>query len=979
MKHVLNRGTLRVKASQVPPVVKLNRAALSALDVTGYASGTKFEILCGATLGDGGQGSYTYDSASSIAAVPGIVIIPAVGPGRLLLDYTNIIDPVKQMGADPTGHVDATSIVQAALDFASTPTYGWAVDTGDAHQATLTVQLSGALSFSSSLYMRPVELCGAKNAASMWGDYGAHATLHIRHGGHGIIVDMPSDAPKYRTGSIRDLFFTGYSETYQTNKREIKDVVSRFIFDVLDADAPPTLDDGTLWASHNTCFFFDPDGSYLGSGRVLSTAASPTVGRTRVTIANDGSDTFSSINNTAGDALTTACKVVWPIRITDESAAVYGISDFNDPAAAGSCAIFVKSTTATYGGVVGNCIIKNIVADRFHCGLRIGPKIVGHDAITNIVTTRNRFAGISFPRPLNTTDLFFTGQQWYSSEYRPDYGFVRTQGAEVTFTAGTPGTVNLTAHGFRAGSAIRFTAASGTLMTGLVLNTDYFVSSNALTADSFRVTRSFQGPDVDFSGTNSVSIYISGSVVDTPGLRNGPYCIHGVPSVSRWGSILTEFASYAGVYFYRTLSVNIDHLYSDSAMRALVFGRGYNTYVAPTTSSYSGWACIDRLEIKTPLSGTVFDTTHPNRAAIEFEANGSGGQFNGLSVGQLVIAADSSNPDYPYAFNLQSTSYNNRVIVQSFVEKNGYTTMYAPSSKAVEFGSHIGIVSASEVQRGWYDDGTKRAFALASTDIFTLDSNGGTFGNSAFSGSPLKSVSNSGNAITMQRVGGSPQVFSLRLSQNAWRWHDDDLNVDTISLFGNSSINQLWIGSFLGNSSAARSSNLYSEGRTGGVDLDPSDLNIVGPAGTGASTANGTIKFWTANPTTSGSTVQSVSLRFQIKRTGQLNLANVSTPTNQTEGDLWFNTTKGFRQYFGASEKPVGFNRCGSAVLVAGTVTVTVGAVLTSNADVLITSQIDGGTPGWLRISAKTVGTSFTITSSSNTDTSTVFWAIVEK
>jgi hypothetical protein len=69
--------------------------------------------------------------------------------------------------------------------------------------------------------------------------------------------------------------------------------------------------------------------------------------------------------------------------------------------------------------------------------------------------------------------------------------------------------------------------------------------------------------------------------------------------------------------------------------------------------------------------------------------------------------------------------------------------------------------------------------------------------------------------------------------------------------------------------------------------------------------------------------------------------------------------------------------REGRATLVAGTVTVANTSV-TAATDIFLTSQVDGGTPGWLRVSARVVGTSFTITSSNVADTSTVAWLMVE-
>lgn len=70
-------------------------------------------------------------------------------------------------------------------------------------------------------------------------------------------------------------------------------------------------------------------------------------------------------------------------------------------------------------------------------------------------------------------------------------------------------------------------------------------------------------------------------------------------------------------------------------------------------------------------------------------------------------------------------------------------------------------------------------------------------------------------------------------------------------------------------------------------------------------------------------------------------------------------------------------SKLGTAVLSGGTVTVSNTSV-TANSRIFLTSQVDGGTVGFLRVTAKTNGTSFVITSSSILDTSTVAWMIVE-
>lgn len=108
--------------------------------------------------------------------------------------------------------------------------------------------------------------------------------------------------------------------------------------------------------------------------------------------------------------------------------------------------------------------------------------------------------------------------------------------------------------------------------------------------------------------------------------------------------------------------------------------------------------------------------------------------------------------------------------------------------------------------------------------------------------------------------------------------------------------------------------------------------------------------------------------------TGKVGINN-NAPTYELEcgtGDFGIATAgKTLRIKEGSNAKQ------GTAVLVAGSKVVSTTAV-TANSRIFLTSQVDGGTPGFLRVSTRTAGTSFTITSSSGTDTSTVGWLITE-
>jgi hypothetical protein len=67
----------------------------------------------------------------------------------------------------------------------------------------------------------------------------------------------------------------------------------------------------------------------------------------------------------------------------------------------------------------------------------------------------------------------------------------------------------------------------------------------------------------------------------------------------------------------------------------------------------------------------------------------------------------------------------------------------------------------------------------------------------------------------------------------------------------------------------------------------------------------------------------------------------------------------------------------GTATLVAGS-KVVANTSVTANSRIFLTSNADGGTPGFVRVSARTAGTSFTITSSNAADTSTIAYEIFE-
>lgn len=107
--------------------------------------------------------------------------------------------------------------------------------------------------------------------------------------------------------------------------------------------------------------------------------------------------------------------------------------------------------------------------------------------------------------------------------------------------------------------------------------------------------------------------------------------------------------------------------------------------------------------------------------------------------------------------------------------------------------------------------------------------------------------------------------------------------------------------------------------------------------------------------------------------------SGVATTGNANGGNVIINPGAGIGtglngkiQIASGTNKPMGI-----ATLVGGTVTVN-NHLVTASSRIFLTSNVDGGTPGFVRVSARVNGTSFTITSSSGTDTSQIAWLILE-
>jgi hypothetical protein len=767
---------------------------------------------------DGRGGEWWYDYGGTTTTNTGMVV--AWGSGRLYRRWDTEIDP-KWFGANESCGADASAEVQAAIDFAADPTYGRQLGSGEAGQTSYTVRLTGCYAFYSSVALKGgVEVTGAKRGSGA-GDYGANAMVQVRHGSHGFTWDGATDAPKYRTPTLRDVFMTGYSETYQQNKKSINLVTSRTSFRVADADAPPTLDDATIWSSSNTCFFFDNEGGYLGSGRIASTSSSG--GNTTVTLAT-GSDVYTSVNSSAGNLLTTTCKVVWPVRITDE--AVGGVSVFNDPSSAGSCAIFLKNTI---GSVFGIPRIENVYAVKFHAGLRIGPNLLGaqNGGFKDLKFSYSRFAGISTPRPIHTADMFFQGVMFTSGYYQADYGTTRTNTADV------------------------------------------------------------------------------------PALRYSTYGIYGLPTLSKWDSVLAEESAYANVYSFRTIGPSFGYLFADGTIRyGVAMGPGYYAYSGPTTSAFDNWISVGRLFIKTQLDALPIDTIHTDQTGVYCELTDTA-KFAAIAIDQLHVIKSGTTYGGITAFDLQPSAYNNRAKIDSLAENNGIATWSKSGSKFPEIDTPS-MTTAADVNNGFYQPSVaQRDYAVNGTRLLSL-----TSGNVLIEKAGGVSLFTLSNTTTTNAVAMTVGTGSLAL--------DDSVNSRRIgSLSASATDATIQIGS-AGYSGTARGSQINSENPSG-TDAAAGTLQIYGPRPTGSSTTGGGIDIYTAVTGSSGTTLQSSTAKVRIPRVGGIALPGQSSdPSALIAGHYFFNSTaRNFRFYDGSYWQPMSVQ--GDEVTVASASTVNLG------------------------------------------------------
>lgn len=873
---------------------------LAAVTSTGFQDGVVFRVLGRSAKDDGGGGYFRYDSSSTATHDGSMVVAPLAGPGRFLREWDTEILP-QWFGADDSGATDAAPALQAALNFAAAPTYGWQSTSGPSGgRAAFTVKAVGCYSLFSEVKISSGAMLEGKPGVT-WGDTNAHTIFHIRHGGSGFIFELWDLSIGYRIGGLKHVIILGRSQTYQQNKKTITGVTSRLVFTVADADAPPTLDDVTARPGNNTCFFYDDQGEYLGSARIASTSSA--AGTTTVTLHN-GSDAFSSINGTAGGALTNACKVVWPVRVTDEFTVV---SAFNDPALAGQVGVNIRNKRGTSGVGIGHPVLEDISCGGLHTGFRFGPGVAGSvSPIQHLRSTRHKFAGFSCSKPENVADFVFSGSVYASGYFALDFDQSLSSSGSLTVTAATPAVFTKAGHGYIAGSIIRFGAA--TIPTGLTAGSTYYVSATGLTANTFQVSTSIGGSSVATSSTGS-GLYVYGNVIDYPSMQFGTYGFYGAPNHSRFDSAILEFSAFANLYCFTTIAPHFKYLYSDGVMRhAIVLNAGYSIYSSPGSSQFSNWVPIEYLQVMPAFSGTPYDNLHSNRCGVFFEPTDFS-RFAAISIGQLNVPWPGGvAPKLTHVFDLGIAALNNRAKVSTLLDQNGYTAWSNPASKSPEIDSP-NFTTAAEIETGWYRPSTtQRDFAVSGTRLLSLASGNALVEKTG--GSQLFTLKNTTSGSTVATSVGT-ETFSL-----------DDTN--SSRRFGTFLSTSTDVGVILGtsaNTGTARGTQISGESMSG-TDKTSGHFLFIGPRGTGSGNS-GTFQFYTGDVGASGTTQHSVTRKLYIPAAGGIKFEPTASDISTAGvGHVAYvsGSINGFRFYDRDSWQPLSPNSVEQSIASASTV-----------------------------------------------------------
>lgn len=333
----------------------------------------------------------------------------------------------------------------------------------------------------------------------------------------------------------------------------------------------------------------------------------------------------------------------------------------------------------------------------------------------------------------------------------------------------------------------------------------------------------------------------------------------------------------------------------------------------------------------------------------------------GGCTGNVIGLNDVSNwtSTYPQDYGVLETGSNTSNVISQNSSAGNTVAKYSFNSASTRLLDWSDATSASIAKTGPFNNAGNYSISIGSSAITTVSSTGLAVTGDVSSSTLNVGTTSSGTVANF--TGGAAGVSVAKFIRSG----NPTIGVRSSSgflLFDETNVRALlgltWTGSgvaITGGSIAETSpATVTFRGQVAsGSNVAGSSLSVQSGNGTGnASTTGATITLATPDAVASGTSSQTMVARASFGSFG-INLG----PSND-----------------GTNVKRI---KHGTATLTAGSVTVSDSSI-TASTRIFLTSQSDGGTPGWLRVSSRSTGSSFTVTSSSILDTSTVAYLIIE-
>ena len=322
-------------------------------------------------------------------------------------------------------------------------------------------------------------------------------------------------------------------------------------------------------------------------------------------------------------------------------------------------------------------------------------------------------------------------------------------------------------------------------------------------------------------------------------------------------------------------------------------------------------------------------------------------------------------PKYPQDYGIIESGSNTGNVISQNSSQGNTVAKYLFASASTRLLDWSDATSTALAKTGPFNDSGNYAVSIGSTKITTVSSSGldvvGSISASSAISSLTLSVGSAASGTVADFTGGAGAAIVTRWLRSGQSTMGVRVS-NGLQLVDVTADKILWHGGWNG------SQPVFTIGSPS--DSAPPIAIIRGPVASGTNIAAAALNFQSGTGTGNAS-VSSATISFQTPNAGSSGNSAQSQTTRLSVGSFGINV--------GSSASGTAISRIthGTAALSGGTATVTA-TTITSNSRIILTSQLDGGTPGWVRVSSRSVGASFTITSSSATDTSTIGYVVFE-